>query len=91
MEFLGADISTIIISAVFLVALCILIGRSIKQYGVDSLAAFVTMAVCVLFVVVSHMSSVVFDVNALIGLAIMALSIFYCVSFLRSKKKESKK
>ena len=90
MEFLGADIGTIIFSVIFLAALCVLIGRSIKQFGVDTLAAFVTMAVCVLFVVVSHMSSVVFDLNALLGLAIMALSIFYCVSFLRSRNKDSK-
>ncbi|MBE6991389.1 MAG: hypothetical protein E7430_02250 [Ruminococcaceae bacterium] len=91
MEIFGADIGTIVFSALFLVDMCILIGKSIKQHGVDSLAALATMAVCILFVVVSHMSSVVFDLKALLGLAIMALSIFYCVSFLRSKKKDSKK
>lgn len=90
MEIFGADISTIIITAIFLVALCVLIGRSIKQYGVDTLAAVITMTVCIIFVVFSHMNSVVFDIAALMGLAIMALSIFYCVSFLRSRKKDGK-
>lgn len=88
MEFSGTDLTTIIITAVFLVILCILIIRSIMQYGADTLAAITSMTVCIFFVIFCNMSGVEFDLSALMGLAMMALSIFYCVSFLRARKKK---